>query len=79
MDIERLKRQENKYFINYKSYLDLKKDLSIIMKKDQNSLTDSYYQVRSLYFDDHKFSAIDEKLSGEKRRMLLSCLSRGSD
>lgn len=47
---QEVKRSENKYVINYQTYLELKSKLSKVMDSDIHNEEDGYI-VRSLYFD----------------------------
>jgi len=64
----KLKRQENKYFINYLDYNYIKNDISKVMRRDDNCHNNLPYEVRSLYFDNFDYKCIEEKLAGEKYR-----------
>ena len=59
-------RHEEKYMINRKDYLVLKKRLSNILSHDPNA--DGDYKIRSLYFDDMGNTALYEKLAGVSDR-----------
>ena len=57
-------RHEFKYYINYFDYESLKSRLKIILKKDKYADIDGNYEIRSLYFEDLKNTALFEKQSG---------------
>jgi hypothetical protein len=61
-------RHEQKFLIEYDSYLNLKNALSKVMNVDENAIGDGSYLIRSLYFDDYHDSALYEKLSGISER-----------
>lgn len=62
------KRHELKYIIN-KKYVDLLKSyLNAYMNLDNNSHYGDYYYIRSMYFDDYKNTAYEEKIDGIKYR-----------
>ena len=46
-----VKRTENKFIINKKEALILEKKLDMIMPRDQHSVSEEGYEIRSLYFD----------------------------
>ncbi len=60
-------RHEWKHEINTADYFSLKSRLSAVMKYDSH-YPDGTYEIRSLYFDDLKDSALREKLDGVNRR-----------
>ncbi len=57
-------RHELKYHIDYLQYQILRKKMALILKSDPHTGPDGRYHVRSLYFDDFKNSALNEKISG---------------
>ena len=57
-------RHEQKFLLEYDSYLKIKNSLKKIMTLDENSLENKGYHIRSLYFDDMYQNALNEKLSG---------------
>lgn len=61
-------RHEQKFLIEYDSYLNLRNALSKVMNIDENAIGDGSYLIRSLYFDDYNDSALYEKLSGISER-----------
>lgn len=61
-------RKELKYYINHIDYINLSAKLSNVFTKDKNSLSDGYYHVRSLYFDNKSNNSYYEKLSGIENR-----------
>jgi hypothetical protein len=61
-------RHELKYEINPVDYQVLQKKLSKILKPDPHMKSNNHYTVRSLYFDDFKGSALNEKEAGIMRR-----------
>lgn len=63
-----LKRQENKYYINFPDYNYIKNDISKVMRRDDNCHNNLSYKVRSLYFDNFYYKCVEEKLAGEKYR-----------
>ena len=46
-----VKRTENKFIINKKEALILKKRLDMIIPRDEHSISEDGYEIRSLYFD----------------------------
>lgn len=61
-------RHELKYHIGYSDYLSLRSRLLPIMQKDKNTDVDGRYTVRSIYFDNYKDKALQEKINGVARR-----------
>lgn len=61
-------RYELKYYINYNTYIVLKKLLSSFMTIDKNANNSNTYHIRSLYFDDYSNSAYYEKINGIFKR-----------
>ena len=57
-------RHEFKYYINYFDYEILKSRLKVLLKHDKYADNEGNYQIRSLYFEDLKNSALFEKQSG---------------
>ena len=68
-------RHEIKHYINYADLLQLRSSLSLVMDRDEHSVNNHGYQVRSLYFDHYADKALLEKLNGvddrEKFRLRL--------
>lgn len=61
-------RHEFKYYINLKTYQILKQRISIIAKRDENSRSEEGYLISSLYFDDYRNSALNDKIDGDRFR-----------
>lgn len=61
-------RHEFKYYINELGRVQLRKRLQLTMDRDKNVKKDGGYHIRSLYFDDLKNSAMQEKLAGVETR-----------
>lgn len=61
-------RHEYKYFISETAAGLLKLRLPHIMRLDPNSMPQARYTIRSLYFDDFRGSAFEEKASGVRER-----------
>jgi hypothetical protein len=61
-------RHELKYNIDDFQYQLLRKKLSVVLKPDPHAGPDGSYHIRSLYFDDCKNTALEEKTSGVSRR-----------
>ena len=61
-------RHEFKYYINLKTYQILKQRISIFAKRDENTHRDEGYLVSSLYFDDYRNSALNDKIDGDRFR-----------
>ena len=68
MNNKGINRQENKYFLTFYQYSKIKNDLAKVMKRDENCINNSSYNIRSLYFDNIFYKCVDEKLSGERHR-----------
>ena len=60
-------RHEDKYLINRAEAELLKRRLQVFLHRDKNA-PDGGYFIRSLYFDDAKLSAYNDKLSGYNER-----------
>lgn len=60
-------RHEQKYLINYAQYNSIANVLSSFMEHDKNSGERGYF-IRSLYFDDIKNAAYEDKMAGVMRR-----------
>jgi hypothetical protein len=61
-------RHEFKYYINLKTYQILKARLSQLTQRDENTVRDEGYLISSLYFDDYRNSALNEKIDGDRSR-----------
>lgn len=61
-------RHEHKHYINYMDYVVPHSKLRAIMKPDDNTNVNGEYQIRSLYFDNFKDTALNEKIDGINRR-----------
>lgn len=62
-------RYENKYFISYAGYLQLKARLDAGLQKDGHiTHPDGAYFIRSLYFDDFEQSGLLDKVEGVQKR-----------
>lgn len=64
-------RHEEKYYINKVGAFELSSLLKGYMKKDQHTLADGSYWIRSLYFDDFVNTDYHDKLSGVSERKKL--------
>ncbi|NLZ24429.1 polyphosphate polymerase domain-containing protein [Candidatus Dojkabacteria bacterium] len=62
------KRQELKYYIDWKDYLYAKSILSKTMQQDQYQKDEEGYFVRSIYFDDIYNTSLNENLGSEYYR-----------
>ena len=62
-------RHEHKYLISTQSAVLLKHRLRGVMDRDPYAGPTGQYTIRSLYFDDEKFTAYDEKLDGLRDRV----------
>lgn len=61
-------RHEQKYEINQVQYMQLKNHVKAVMKPDRNSLAHGFYKIQSIYFDNIYDKAVQEKVSGIKKR-----------
>ena len=61
-------RHEYKFLISAQAAELLKRRLPYVMQRDPHAGPTGQYTIRSLYFDDLKFSAFDEKVSGIDNR-----------
>ena len=62
-------RYELKFLLNPNDAAVLKKQLALVCSLDPHSISDELsYEIRSLYFDDAKNSAYDDKINGERIR-----------
>ncbi|PKM60262.1 polyphosphate polymerase domain-containing protein [Acetobacterium malicum] len=57
-------RHEHKHYINYLDYLILRSKLRAVMQPDVNTNEDGEYHIRSLYFDNYRDVALQDKISG---------------
>lgn len=65
---ERHLRHELKYYINCLQYQILRRNLAKVLTLDPNAGPDGLYHIRSLYFDDFKNTALNDKTSGYRYR-----------
>jgi hypothetical protein len=72
-------RIEIKYLVDRTTRTALTRDLAAFMRPDLHAGTDGSYQVRSLYFDTHDYSAYFEKMAGEATRHKLRIRAYGED
>jgi VTC domain. len=72
-------RHEHKHDINYLDYLILRSKLKAVMQPDLNTNEDGKYQIRSLYFDNYRDVALQDKISGINRRekFRIRCYNQG--
>lgn len=61
-------RHECKHYINYMDYLIMRSKLKAVMQFDANTNEDGEYQIRSLYFDNYKDVALQDKINGINHR-----------
>ncbi len=61
---ERHLRHEMKYYIDFVEYQILRKKLAKVLKLDSHGGPDGCYHIRSLYFDDFRNTALNEKEAG---------------
>jgi len=61
-------RHEIKHYINYADLMQLRSSLPLVMERDEHSVNEHGYQVRSLYFDNYADKALLEKLNGVDER-----------
>lgn len=61
-------RHEFKYFITQETYLTLRQRLSIVARPDENSKRAEGYLISTLYFDDYRNTALNEKIDGDRFR-----------
>lgn len=61
-------RHEFKYFITEETYLTLQQRLRVVAKPDENMRRDEGYLISTLYFDDYRNTALNEKISGDRFR-----------
>ncbi|MBN2794093.1 MAG: polyphosphate polymerase domain-containing protein [Clostridia bacterium] len=61
-------RSELKYVIDYNTALIIKNRINKFLEYDKNSDENGFYNVRSLYFDDYKNTALNDNLSSQKIR-----------
>ena len=58
-------RHEEKFLIDYRQYSAVRARAEAAMRPDPNSI-DGSYLITSVYYDDHRNTALDEKLDGVK-------------
>ena len=58
-------RHEEKFLIDYRQYSVVRARAEAAMRPDPNSI-DGSYLITSVYYDDHRNTALDEKLDGVK-------------
>lgn len=61
-------RHEYKYQISYSDYLIIRGRLNAVAKHDTHTEIEGIYEIRSLYFDDFKNTALYEKIDGVNMR-----------
>ena len=61
-------RHEYKFQISYADMIILRSRLAAAMKRDTHAGEDGIYEIRSLYFDDDRNTALYEKLNGVNKR-----------
>ncbi len=61
-------RHELKYRIAYPQYQELRSRLRTVMRPDLHTGADGRYLIRSIYFDNYKDKALQEKTEGVARR-----------
>ena len=61
-------RHEHKHYINYLDYLILRSKLRAVMQPDVNTNENGEYYIRSLYFDNYRDVALQDKISGINHR-----------
>ena len=61
-------RHEYKYLISRSAATLLRLRLPHIMERDKHAGLSGEYTIRSLYFDDFSYTAMDDKLSGIRER-----------
>ncbi|MFD2118075.1 polyphosphate polymerase domain-containing protein [Paenibacillus yanchengensis] len=61
-------RTEQKFYLHLHDYLTLKNKVTMALAMDRHSINSDGYNIRSLYFDDPKRSALDEKNDGVFKR-----------
>ncbi|RDU23969.1 polyphosphate polymerase domain-containing protein [Anaerosacchariphilus polymeriproducens] len=57
-------RHEYKHFLNYSDYYSLRQKLKKVLNQDNYANEDGEYKIRSLYFDNYKDKALQEKING---------------
>ena len=62
-------RHEYKYLISQQAVQLLKRRLPAVMNRDPHAGENGQYTIRSLYFDDGKYSAYEEKMAGVRDRV----------
>lgn len=74
-------RHEYKYIISKTSAELLKLRLKCMMARDPHAGETGQYTIRSLYFDDLRFTAFDEKMAGlrDREKFRLRCYNYNTD
>lgn len=74
-------RHEYKYIISRSAAELLKRRLPCMMARDPHAGEAGQYTIRSLYFDDLRFAAFDEKMSGlkDREKYRLRCYNYNTD
>jgi hypothetical protein len=65
---EKVYRHELKFYISEADYILLSRQLNLLLKHDENAGENGDYDIRSLYFDDFKNTALVDKLAGIENR-----------
>ena len=61
-------RHEQKYYINQATYVDLRTKLQAALSLDKHTKHESWYRIRSVYFDSFDEECLEDKLSGVQSR-----------
>jgi len=61
-------RHEFKFYIDQKTYQILRQRISVVARPDENSKSEDGYLISSLYFDDYRNSALNDKIDGDRFR-----------
>ncbi|MCR8657586.1 polyphosphate polymerase domain-containing protein [Paenibacillus endoradicis] len=61
-------RTEQKYYLHLHDYIAMRSRISTALQLDEHSITSDGYNIRSLYFDDAKRTAIETKNDGVFKR-----------
>jgi hypothetical protein len=61
-------RHEFKYFITEEAYHTLRQRLKSVTIPDENARSEEGYLISTLYFDDYRHSALNEKIDGDRFR-----------
>ncbi len=74
-------RHEYKYIISRSASELLKRRLKCMMARDPHAGETGQYTIRSLYFDDLRFAAFDEKMAGlkDREKYRLRCYNYNTD